>query len=244
MSSPNSDTQLSTFPASQAAIGLPYREQIEALQPLEQLFQGVTAPPKHRVVTLRLVPRMDPTELVENWLRTQATSVQGSEQYSGLYKWLSGPREKTLTVDAGATLRTEASWELLSQLTSVLSRMCRSATVADQVTSELARLPPAWAGPGSVSSSKNLIQEVESVLDRLPLNVPMPQIEVEEEDGSVALRWIYSNKMQCFSLVFRGNGRVTGVLATVNPPQSRSWSAPIADEIRIASELEDVKIFD
>jgi hypothetical protein len=120
----------------------------------------------------------------------------------------------------------------------------RSVTVADRVASELGRLRPEWAGPGSVSPSKELIQQVELVLDRLPSEAPMPHIEVEEEDGSVALRWIGSNKKRSFSLVFRGNGRVTGVLATVDPPQSKSWSAQVTDEIRIASEFEDVKIFD
>jgi hypothetical protein len=120
----------------------------------------------------------------------------------------------------------------------------RALTLADRITSELGRLRPEWAGPGSVLPSQELIQQVELVLDRLPLKASMPQIEVEEEDGSVALRWIAPNKKRSFSLVFRGNGRVTGVLATVDPPQSKSWSAQVTDEIRIASEFEDVDIFD
>jgi hypothetical protein len=73
-------------------------------------------------------------------------------------------------------------------------------TVADQVTSELARLRPEWAGPGSVPPSSELIRQVETVLDRLPVKARMPQIEVEEEDGSVALRWIAPDKLEQISL--------------------------------------------
>jgi hypothetical protein len=147
--------------------------------------------------------------------------------------WTSRPVTVPGKATAGELLRVPREW-----CTS------RALTVADRITSELGRLRPEWAGPGSVSPSQELIQQVEFVLDRLPLKASMPQIEVEEEDGSVALRWIAPNKKRSFSLVFRGNGRVTGVLATVDPPQSRSWSAQVTDEIRIASEFEDVDIFD
>jgi hypothetical protein len=68
----------------------------------------------------------------------------------------------------------------------------------------------------------------------------MPLIEVEEEDGVVSLRWLSAQGQRSFSLVFKGSGRVTAITATVDPPRSNAWSAPVDDDVQIASRLEDL----
>ncbi|MGY4237295.1 hypothetical protein ACVIIW_006242 [Bradyrhizobium sp. USDA 4449] len=112
-------------------------------------------------------------------------------------------------------------------------------TVADRVVRELGRIKDDWAGPGTVAPSKRVLSDVEAVAMRLPSNLKMPAIDVDEEDGSVAIRWVAENRSRSFSLVFRGNGKVSGVLATIEPPRSSSWSLGVGEEIKIALKLED-----
>lgn len=119
------------------------------------------------------------------------------------------------------------------------ARKLAEASVADKVVLELAKLENGWAGEGTVAPSKKTIEEIGAVLDLLPANVAMPLIEVEEEDGAVSLRWIAANGPRSFSLVCRGAGRVTGVVATIDPPRSTAWSAYVTDDVQIASKVED-----
>jgi hypothetical protein len=112
-------------------------------------------------------------------------------------------------------------------------------TVADKIVRELGRVKDGWAGPGTVAPSKRVLADVETVAMRLPLNLKTPTIDIDEEEGSVALRWIAADKESSFSLVFRGNGKVLGVLATIEPPRSVSWSLGVREEVQIAFKLEE-----
>ncbi|MGY3035923.1 hypothetical protein ACVIIV_005093 [Bradyrhizobium sp. USDA 4354] len=112
-------------------------------------------------------------------------------------------------------------------------------TVADKIVRELGRVRDGWAGPGTVAPSKRVLADVETVAMRLPLNLKTPLIDIDEEDGSVALRWIAADKESSFSLVFRGNGKVLGVLATIEPPRSVSWSLGVREEVQIAFKLDE-----
>ncbi|NWG26607.1 MAG: hypothetical protein HXY30_19680 [Pseudorhodoplanes sp.] len=109
----------------------------------------------------------------------------------------------------------------------------------DAVSFELSKLAPGWAGPDSHAPKAETIRDVVQVLSRLPKNIAMPVIEVEEEDGSVSLRWLAVDKLSSLSLVFRGNGRFTAVYATVDPPKSRPWSVNVIDEIKLTALLLD-----
>ncbi|MCP1931788.1 hypothetical protein [Bradyrhizobium elkanii] len=112
-------------------------------------------------------------------------------------------------------------------------------TAGDRIVRELGRIKDGWAGPGTVAPSATMLADVEAVVAHLLANAKMPSIEVDEEDGSVALRWVAASRNQSFSLVFRGNGKVSGVLATIDPPRSKSWSLTVNDEIQIASRLDE-----
>jgi hypothetical protein len=112
-------------------------------------------------------------------------------------------------------------------------------TAADKIVGELGRIKDGWAGPDTVAPSKAVLDDVETVAMRLPSNLKMPAIDVDEEDGSVAIRWLAEDRSRSFSLVFRGNARVSGVFATIEPPRSVSWSLGVAEEVQIASKLEE-----
>lgn len=112
------------------------------------------------------------------------------------------------------------------------------ASVADSVTMELARLKDGWDGAGSISPNTRIKADVQAVLEAMPSRVSMPEMEVEPDDGTVALRWISPDLQASFSLVFRGDGKVTGVLSKINPPRSTPWTAEVSDDVRIAGEFE------
>lgn len=115
-------------------------------------------------------------------------------------------------------------------------------SLADKVVLELEKLKDGWAGDGTMAPARKTVTEVAAVLDLLNSNALMPSIEVDEEDGAVSLRWITDDKQRSFSLVFQGSGRVTGVIATRNPPRSKPVSAAISDEVAIAAMLDDPKV--
>jgi hypothetical protein len=142
---------------------------------------------------------------------------------------------------SNATALLSGSFALGANLTTLSAN---GATIADRVALELYRLENGWAGSGSIAPSDHIIEDVGAVLDRLPSNASMPHIEVEEDDGSVALRWIASDKLSSFALVFQGNGSVIGVSATINPPRSTSWTAKVSDEIRLAAAFENAPTYE
>ncbi len=147
-----------------------------------------------------------------------------------------------------APVSASQSWKAVSQAAVRYDRRDRiligviraiESTIADKVVLELGKLKDGWAGEGSIAPSKATIKDVGAVLDLLPINAAMPLVEVEEDDGTVSLRWLASDGQRSFSLVCRGAGRVTGVVATIDPPRSSPWSADISDEVKIASKLEE-----
>jgi hypothetical protein len=134
------------------------------------------------------------------------------------------------------------AWDVAATATAVTANKSAQNTppaISDRIVIELARIEPGWAGRGSLPPSEELICSIEALLERAPANTVMPVIEVEEDGSAVALRWVMADNSRSFSLVFPGNGRVTGVLATLNPPQSRTWGAAIEDEAKIAAVFEE-----
>ncbi|RXH15150.1 hypothetical protein EAS54_18865 [Bradyrhizobium guangzhouense] len=114
--------------------------------------------------------------------------------------------------------------------------------LAERVGFELAKLADGWAGDGSVAPSIKVVRDVGLVLNQLPFKTRIPIVDIDEENGSVAVRWIADDRMKSFSLVFRGNGKVSGVLATIDPPRSKSWSFEVGEEVQIASKLEEPSV--
>lgn len=124
---------------------------------------------------------------------------------------------------------------------SVAWRRVGSATssVGDRIVNELGRIKDGWAGAGSIAPTTQAVNDVESVMGRLPIASKMPAIEIDEEDGMISLRWLANDRNSSFSLVFRGNGRVTTVIATIDPPRSAPLSFAVTEEIKIASKFDE-----
>jgi hypothetical protein len=137
-------------------------------------------------------------------------------------------RSVFLTTDSPTKL--EITWRWGSASTS---------TVGDRIVSELGRIKDGWAGEGTVAPTNQIVTDVESAIERLPVFAKMPAIEIDEEDGTVALRWLAQDRNSSLSLVFRGNKRVTGVFATIAPPRSTTWSFSVSEEIQIAKQFDE-----
>lgn len=103
---------------------------------------------------------------------------------------------------------------------------------------ELEGLEDGWAGKGTVAPSAEVVRDVVAVLDQL-LSARRPSIEVDPDDGAVSLRWVSSDGGRSLSLVFLGNGRVSAVDATANPPRSKAWSTEVGNDVQIAAKLDE-----
>jgi hypothetical protein len=114
-----------------------------------------------------------------------------------------------------------------------------TSAVSDRIVSELGRIKDGWAGEGTVAPAAQTISDVEMAVERIPVSAKMPAIEIDEEDGTVALRWVAEDRSSSFSLVFRGNGRATGVIATIDPPRSSTWGFAVSEEIQIAKQFDE-----
>jgi hypothetical protein len=114
-------------------------------------------------------------------------------------------------------------------------------SVADLVVAELEKVCDGWAGEGSVAPSLAVLNDVALVLNALPHDAVMPDVEVDEDSGAVALRWIPSEAVKSFSLTFQGTGSVVGVYSTINPPRSFPWTASV-DDIKVAAAFEQPNV--
>lgn len=96
-----------------------------------------------------------------------------------------------------------------------------------------------WAGPGSMPPLQSAIDDFISMAYLLQHNYRMPEVEVDQEDGSVHLIWSARNNRRSFLLAFNGNGRVIGALSCLDGLEYKPWAFSVSDEIAIASRLAD-----
>ena len=109
-------------------------------------------------------------------------------------------------------------------------------TALDLILVQIGRLPPEWAGSGSLAPSDNALRDVAAVLTCLPPNTPMPELEVDPEDGYINLLWRMKDNSRIFVLTFAGAGAVIGSAAGTGPYEP--WRLEVSDEIGIAMRLE------
>lgn len=120
----------------------------------------------------------------------------------------------------------------------------REKTVSDRIARELEDLSDGWAGEGSYAPKSKTVQELTTVIDQLSFKIRMPSVEVDPDDGSVSLTWLAPDRQRSFTFVFMGDGKVTGVFATVAPPRSKGWSVPVDNDVQLAAKLEQQAIAD
>jgi hypothetical protein len=94
-----------------------------------------------------------------------------------------------------------------------------------------------WAGPGSMPPLQSAIDDFISIAYLLQSNYRMPEVEVDQEDGSVHLIWSSKDKRRSFLLAFNGNGRVIGALSCLDGLKYTPWAFSVSAETAIASRL-------
>jgi hypothetical protein len=94
-----------------------------------------------------------------------------------------------------------------------------------------------WAGPGSMPPLQSAVDDFISIAYLLQSNYRMPEVEVDQEDGSVHLIWSAKNNRRSFLLAFNGNGRVIGALSCLDGLEYTPWAFSVSAEIAIASRL-------
>lgn len=118
----------------------------------------------------------------------------------------------------------------------------KAEAVSERVVRELGRIKDGWAGENSKAPAQQILDDIELALNRLPPDASSPLIEIDEEDGVVALRWIAEDRLRSFSLVFTGNERVVCIQAHVQPPRSDSLALDVREDIPLTALLEEPSI--
>lgn len=73
---------------------------------------------------------------------------------------------------------------------------------------ELGRLPDGWAGAGSKAPSSAILLDLQSLNALLPAGVPSPEVEVDQDDGFVSLRWFDNAAANSLTISFFGGHRI------------------------------------
>ncbi len=73
---------------------------------------------------------------------------------------------------------------------------------------ELGRLPDGWAGQGSRAPSPSILLDIQFLNAFLPQGVVTPEVEVDQDDGFVSLRWLDENAANSLTIAFFGGHRI------------------------------------
>jgi hypothetical protein len=108
--------------------------------------------------------------------------------------------------------------------------------ISENILKMLGRLKDGWAGPGSRRPSEDVLKNLQAVVSLLPGDTKGPDVDVDEEDGDVTLRWWSQGKERTFSLVFTGNDHVIGVHSG-STQQEPAMKIPVSDVAKLISML-------
>lgn len=82
-----------------------------------------------------------------------------------------------------------------------------------------------------------VLDDIACLVPLLPPGFSLPDVEVDEEDGMVILRWLSEDLRQSFSLLFPGLGSVTGYHSQSGGDPA--WKLPLDDRARVSAKLRD-----
>jgi hypothetical protein len=102
----------------------------------------------------------------------------------------------------------------------------------------LGRLRDGWAGAGTKAPTERTLNDVEIFLSCLPSKRREPELEVDQDDGSVTMRWISNDSSRSISAVFAGLGHVVIVYSALPPEKSKGFKFKISAESRIIRNLQ------
>ena len=109
----------------------------------------------------------------------------------------------------------------------------------DAICSALERLKDGWSGPSSIAPASSAITDLNKLLPAIPAEAAVPEVEVDEAQGDITLRWTKPGHSTGFSFVLRGDGRALGVKTAIGE-KTRVTSHPFdlrRDQERIARFL-------
>jgi hypothetical protein len=104
-------------------------------------------------------------------------------------------------------------------------------TEAERIVRELGRLERGWAGADAEPPLPEAINDVEAVARMLPPDTTTPNVEVDDGDGYISLRWRRSDDNGSFALVFNGKHQVIGTLSPTH--DYIPWKLSVSDELEI-----------
>ncbi len=81
----------------------------------------------------------------------------------------------------------------------------------EKICGDLERLQDGWCGDESLAPSVRTLSDLYQLLVAIPTDAQVPDVEVDEETGHVALRWTKPEQGAGFSFVLRGDGRALAV---------------------------------
>lgn len=108
-----------------------------------------------------------------------------------------------------------------------------------KIINELLDLKAGWAGLGTIPPSPCLVEDLKNMIDVNLQSSRMPDdVEVDEEDGSIALYWTHRALGRSFALIFQRRGQVIGVLAELGINSGYApWSLPLDDTGSLQEKL-------
>lgn len=107
----------------------------------------------------------------------------------------------------------------------------------DRIITELGRLKTGWDGDTAPAPANSLLNQMERVLRTLPHATREPEVEVDPSDGSVVARWWGEDNQIAFTMTFTGNGKVYGIISSINETPPPSWECSVQDETKIVDRI-------
>jgi hypothetical protein len=134
----------------------------------------------------------------------------------------------------GDDLELLTSWDLV--LEDLLSSEQVKQDAWDLALREIDALEGSWNGPDSVAPSQQAKDDVRRLVQMVRPSVSrLPEFEIDDSAGSIALTWSNSDNRAFLSFVIRGDGHVS-ILARANDrKQLMANVSPIEADKRIAS---------
>lgn len=110
----------------------------------------------------------------------------------------------------------------------------------DRIIDEMRNMKPDWAGPNTKAPPTWIVENVRIVAERDLLGTRDPDdVEVDPDDGTVAMHWNHKDNGQSFALLFQTRSTIIGVLTDLfNKTGYPPWRLHIEDCNSIREKLD------
>lgn len=112
----------------------------------------------------------------------------------------------------------------------------------DSIILRLGKLTDGWAGEDTRAPTSKIIDIAQNLLNLLPATTQLPEVEVDEEFGSINFSWSNSEYSQTFSLSIPNEKTVIGVVSCLSQRYPESWKFSANDDMKMKEMLESSPI--